>query len=419
MKLENKRFRCMFLEYVENVKGYRVFDLERSKLPEQGTVIHVTKDSDEAVVPHPVERQPVMDELMEALLPPGRPAATELKLAEYRSPPQAFQEDRLVFNPEAERSRRSREPVSLLEDGLDANDEPEGSDVSAVPEASRIDEDGLIADAVLANPACFDGVPETPNAYAEAANSDAAAEWHRAMKAELASHARNSTWTPVPRVMATRPTGCRWVFAKKLKQKFGVDFFETYSPVANMNSIRVVLPVCVVVAYLMEQLDADTAFLNSDLTDRVDTDVSCVLESARDYVCLLNKAIHGLKQAASAWNNTIHCVFMRNGFGCCGADQRVYVKCNLNGHVDVCLLYVDDMIIAAKTHAEIREVKNALKNVYKMKELGEAKLILGMEIDHDKTAGTLMIKQYRYIDDAVERSNRQVAKTGNNPYAPT
>ncbi|KAG2782995.1 hypothetical protein PC129_g8640 [Phytophthora cactorum] len=149
------------------------------------------------------------------LLPPGRPAATELKLAEYRSPPQAFQEDRLVFNPEAERSRRSREPVSLLEDGLDANDEPEGSDVSAVPEASRIDEDGLIADAVLANPACFDGVPETPNAYAEAANSDAAAEWHRAMKAELASHARNSTWTPVPRVMATRPTGCRWVFAKK------------------------------------------------------------------------------------------------------------------------------------------------------------------------------------------------------------
>ncbi|KAG2921674.1 hypothetical protein PC118_g6358 [Phytophthora cactorum] len=70
MKLENKRFRCMFLEYVENVKGYRVFDLERSKLPEQGTVIHVTKDSDEAVVPHPVERQPVMDELMEAVQKP-------------------------------------------------------------------------------------------------------------------------------------------------------------------------------------------------------------------------------------------------------------------------------------------------------------------------------------------------------------
>ena len=78
------------------------------------------------------------------------------------------------------------------------------------------------------------------------------------------------------------------------------------------------------------------------------------------------------------------CVF-ENDFKSCGADQCVYVKRTRNGFVYVCL-YVDEMIIAAKTSEEIREVKMALKNAFKMKELGEVRFILGMEIDHDKNA---------------------------------
>uniref|UniRef100_H3H5K8 Reverse transcriptase Ty1/copia-type domain-containing protein n=1 Tax=Phytophthora ramorum TaxID=164328 RepID=H3H5K8_PHYRM len=75
------------------------------------------------------------------------------------------------------------------------------------------------------------------------------------------------------------------------------------------------------------------------------------------------------------------------------------------------------MIIAAKTSEEIREVKDALRNAFKMKELGPAKFILGMEIDHDTTAGTLMIKQTRYIDDVVERFGQKHAKPVDNPCA--
>ncbi|OWY92138.1 polyprotein [Phytophthora megakarya] len=111
------------------------------------------------------------------------------------------------------------------------------------------------------------------------------------MKAKLLSHERNGTWTLVPHGPEKHSIGCRWVFAKKrdengrvirykarlvtkgFKQKFGVAFFETYSPVANMNSIRVVLAVCAVNGYTMEQLDADTAFLNSGLKDLVYMDV--------------------------------------------------------------------------------------------------------------------------------------------------
>lgn len=80
----------------------------------------------------------------------------------------------------------------------------------------------------------------------------------------------------------------------------------------------------------------------------------------------------------------------------------------------VCL-YVDDMIIAAKTHAEIEKVKSALKNAFKMKDFGEAKFILGMEINRDNSANTLMINQTRYIDNVVKRFNQQDAKDVENP----
>lgn len=75
----------------------------------------------------------------------------------------------------------------------------------------------------------------------------------------------------------------------------------------------------------------------------------------------------------------------------------------------------EPIIIAAKTSAEIREVKNALKAAFKMKELSEAKFILGMEIDHDLRAGTLMIKRTRYIDDVAKRFSQENAKFVDNP----
>ncbi|KAG3160538.1 hypothetical protein PC128_g21076 [Phytophthora cactorum] len=93
-----------------------------------------------------------------------------------------------------------------------------------------------------------------------------------------------------------------------------------------MNSIRVVPAVCVTYGYVMEQPDADTAFLNSGLVDIVYMDVPLDLENAQGMLCKLAKTIYGLKQAANAWNKTIHRVFLRNGFKSCGADQCDYVK---------------------------------------------------------------------------------------------
>ncbi|GMF45584.1 unnamed protein product [Phytophthora fragariaefolia] len=370
--LEPKSFRCMFLGYADNAKGYRVFDLERSKI----MVSRSVQMADEPIQDIEMDEVEPEQEVLR-LPPPNRPVSTGLELTEYLPP--------------------------AANGGLDLNEErkSEGSDGPPSPKRTRIDEDGLIAEAVLAYAASIVEAADPPSTYAQAMASDEAAAWRKPMKAELRSHERNGTWTLVPRGTDIRPIGCRWVFAKKrdengrvirykarlvtngFKQKFGVDFFEAYSPVANINSIRVVLAVCVADVYVMEQLNADTQFLNSDLVDHVYMEVPFGIENARNYVCRLDKAIYGLKQAANAWNKTIHRVFLKNGFKSCGADQCVYVK--------------------------------PLKAAFKMLELGPAKFIIGMEIDHAQNEGMLMIKQTRHIDDVAERPGQQNAKTVENP----
>ncbi|OWZ13834.1 polyprotein, partial [Phytophthora megakarya] len=142
-----------------------------------------------------------------------------------------------------------------------------------------------------------------PTTYQQAMQSNVSSEWVKAMNAELKAHAGNGSWTLVPRTPSARPIGYRWIFAKKrdesgrvvrykarlvakgFKQKFGVDFFKTYLPVANMNSIRVVLSVVVALEYVTEQLDADTAFLNSELKERVYMEVPYGIPNDKNMMC--------------------------------------------------------------------------------------------------------------------------------------
>ncbi|KAG2874244.1 hypothetical protein PC129_g17098 [Phytophthora cactorum] len=135
------------------------------------------------------------------------------------------------------------------------------------------------------------------------------------------------------------------------------------------------------------------------------------IKNAENMMCQLNKAIYGLKQAGRERMvqddpRGVH----EDRVPQLRADQCVYVKGKKDKYVYVCL-YVDDMIIAVKNTTEINEVKTALKSAFKMKELGEAKFILGMKIDHNRTAGSLMIKQTRYVDDVVKRFNQEHSKT--------
>ncbi|GMF28212.1 unnamed protein product [Phytophthora lilii] len=114
--------------------------------------------------------------------------------------------------------------------------------------------------------------------------SNESSEWAKAMKAELEAHADNGSWTLV-RTDVKFPAYWVTMFAKK-RNEHG----------------RVVLSVVVAKAYVTQQLDVDTAFLNSKLKEQVFMEVPYGVPNADNMVCKLNKATYGLKQAASAWH---------------------------------------------------------------------------------------------------------------------
>jgi hypothetical protein len=127
----------------------------------------------------------------------------------------------------------------------------------------------------------------------------------------------NETWELVDRSYGCKPVGCKWVFKKKLKpdgtidkykarlvvksytQKEGENFFDTYSPVARLTTIHVLLSLAPSHGLLVHQMDIKTAFLNGELEEKIYVTQSdeFVVKDQEDKVCKLMKSLYGLKQA--------------------------------------------------------------------------------------------------------------------------
>ena len=104
--------------------------------------------------------------------------------------------------------------------------------------------------------------------------------------------------------------------------------------------------------------------------------------------------------------------FVRNPF-----DNCVYSRKLSDGSFVYLLLYVDDMLIAAKNKAEIDSLKTLLSNEFEMKDLGAAKRILGMEIWRDRRAGLLYISQQKYIEKVLQSFQMENCKPVSTPLA--
>ncbi|KAJ0390641.1 hypothetical protein P43SY_010880 [Pythium insidiosum] len=275
-------------------------------------------------------------------------------------------------------------------------------------------------------------VEDCPRNYREATESKDKDKWIKAINVEFEAHARNGTWIKVPRREGIKTIRTKWVFAKKRNERgeiirwkarlvalgflqhFGVDFFETYAAVANMSSIRIFLSVCCTAGFVMEQLDVDTAYLNADLEEDVYIEIPEGLNEDSKCVLKLKKALYGLKQAGNAWFKTIQRLLVETGFKPCGGDTCVFVKRVRNEFIYICL-YVDDMVVAARTSELVDDVKRAIASRFRIKELGYVRHLLGMEIAYDQKARTMTVTQTQYIKTIVDRFNQQGARNVTNP----
>jgi len=200
------------------------------------------------------------------------------------------------------------------------------------------------------------------------------------MHEELKALTENHTWTIVSLPAGKEVVGCRWIFKTKFKsdgtvdrhkahlvaqgftQKFGVDYKETFAPVAKMTTVRVLLSVVINQGWPLFQMDVSNAFLHGDLEEEVFMKLPPGHPHSGNsmLVCKLHKSIYGLKQSSRAWHTKLSIALESLGFTRSCADSSLFIKIVFD-HTLVVLIYVDDLIITGSNEASIAQLKRSLQ----------------------------------------------------------
>ncbi|RVW56555.1 Retrovirus-related Pol polyprotein from transposon RE1 [Vitis vinifera] len=233
-------------------------------------------------------------------------------------------------------------------------------------------------------------------------------KWKAAVDEEVRALEKNGTWeiTDLPR--GKKPVGCKWIFTVKYKadgnedrykarlvakgftQSYGIDYQETFAPVAKLNTIRVLLSLAANLDWSLHQLDVKNAFLNGDLEEEVYMDIPTGLETTSNFnkVCRLRKSLYGLKQSPRAWFERFTKVVKGYGFVQCQSDHTLFVK-------------------------HFPEGKLAIIIEFKIKDLGNLKYFLGMEIARSKKG--IVVSQRKYVLDLLNETGMLGCKPAETP----
>jgi len=185
--------------------------------------------------------------------------------------------------------------------------------------------------------------------------------------------------------------------AKGCSQIPGVDYNDVFSLVVKHSSIRTFFGIVAMHNLELEQLDVKTAFLHGELDEEISMEQpEDFIELGKEaFVCKL-KSLYGLKQSPRQWHKRFDSFMILNDFKRSEFYSCVYIQF-VDGSPIYLLLYVDDMLISAKSKKQITALKAQLSSEFDMKDLGAAKKILGMEISRDRDSGLLFLSQQSYI----------------------
>ena len=234
-----------------------------------------------------------------------------------------------------------------------------------------------------------------PSSFEEAVEDPA---WVDAMVEEYDSIVRNNAWEIVPRPEGKSVVGSRWIYkvkqaadgsVEKYKARFvargfsqieGIDYEETFAPVARYSSIRMILALSAHMGWHIHQMDVKTAFLNGVIEEEVYIEQPEGFEifNSDSHVCRLKRALYGLKQAPRAWYTWIDSYLTGLGFSKSEADPNLY-QIVVEGKLLIIVLYVDDLILTGD-ELLILSCKEDLARDFEMKDLGLLHYFLGLEI---------------------------------------
>lgn len=260
--------------------------------------------------------------------------------------------------------------------------------------------------------------------------------WRQAMIDEMTALESNQTWTLVPSPPGKSIVGCRWVYtvkigpdgsidrlkarlvAKGYTQVFGLDYGDTFSPVAKIASVRLLLSMAAMRHWPLYQLDIKNAFLHGDLEEEVYMEQPPGFVAQGEcsrYVCRLHKALYGLKQSPRAWFGRFSSIVQQYGMIRSEADHSVFYKCSSNKFIYL-VVYVDDIVITGNDHDGIAGLKQHLTHHFQTKDLGRLRYFLGIEVAQSKEG--ISISQRKYALDILEETGMLDCKPIDTPMDP-
>ena len=269
-------------------------------------------------------------------------------------------------------------------------------------------------------------VPMSYKAATDAANSDF---WSPGIDKEHDCLLRNKTWTLVKREPNMHVLPSKYVFRVKnggpkarlvalgCRQLYGIDYLETFAPVVKLTTIRTLLALAAAQDLECEQMDVTTAFLNGDLDEDIYMQIPEGLRTPQNegMVCKLRKSLYGLKQAPRQWYAKIH-EYLINELNFSGSanDPCLYVRKTTPGTL-IIALYVDDLLIVGDSKDEIATLKGELSKRFEMKDLGPVTVMLGIEITRDRASRKLWITQREYTSEVLKRFRMEDTRTVSTP----
>ncbi|KAK8701481.1 hypothetical protein V6N13_019868 [Hibiscus sabdariffa] len=290
-KLEPKSHKCTFLGYPKETKGYYFYNHKENKMFVVRTGVFLEKD----FLSSKEDRRNIeLEEVQQQVNEP-----------EVEQTSQVVEENLtdLETQPLQRSTRQRHEPVRY------------GFLVTSHGDVILVDHD-------------------EPKTYQEVVSSPDSEKWLEAMRSEMDSMSDNQVWTLVEPPEGIKPIGCKWVFKKKTdmdgnlqtymgrlvakgyRQIHGIDYDETFSPVAMFKSIRILLAIAAFHDYEIWQMDVKTAFLNGKLEENVymTQPEGFVTPENAGKVCKLQRSIYGLKQASRSWNLRFNDAIKEFGF---------------------------------------------------------------------------------------------------------
>ncbi|MCH79544.1 gag-protease polyprotein [Trifolium medium] len=258
--------------------------------------------------------------------------------------------------------------------------------------------------------------------------------WIEAMQDELNQFRRSEVWDLVPRPDGVNVIGTKWVYRNKsdengivtrnkarlvaqgYTQVEGLDFDETFAPVARLESIRLLLGISCILKFKLYQMDVKSAFLNGYLQEEVyvEQPKGFIDPTFPDHVYKLKKALYGLKQPPMAWYERLTNFLVSQGYRKGGNDKTLFVK-EEKGELMIAQIYVDDIVFGGMSQEMVQHFVQQMKSEFEMSLVGELTYFLGLQVK--QMEDTIFISQSKYAKNMVKKFGMENAGHKRTPAA--